>query len=128
MGEPIKLYLDEVLNGRANGQTLIGDKILYNLKAMGDGWFDAYTTMLSEYNVATIFAPAGRYLTISTGSLDNNACSMHILDLMNDEKIATHFASQSLGNDEIFMAAWKLIDYKKDYDKFILVEGDTPSQ
>jgi len=126
--EPIKLYLDEVFNGGANGQTLTGDKMLFNLKQMGDGWFDAYSTMLSEHNVATIFAPAGRFLTISTGSLEDNACSMHIFDFMENEVVAQHFANESFGNEDIFMAAWRLIEYKKDYDKFILVAGEIPAQ
>ena len=126
MAKPIKLYLDEFFNDGANGQTINGEKMLYNLKALGDGWFDAYTTILSEHNVSTIFAPAGRFLTISTGSLDNNACSMHVLDLLNNEDMAKHFAKDSLGNDDLFMAAWKLIEYEKDYNKFILVQGDVP--
>ena len=128
MANPIKIYLDEVFNDGANGQTVNGDKMLYNLMALGDGWFDAYTTLLSEHNNATIFAPAGRFLTISTGSLDKSVCSMHVLDLMDSYDMATHFASQSFGDDEIFMAAWRLIKYREDYDKFILVAGDAPSE
>src|SRR5690348_17267269 len=126
MSSQIKLYFDKVSHNGKHGQTISGEKILYNLNQIGENWFEAYTNILSEQNHATIFVPTGRFLSAITASLDLNKKSMNTFDLLNDIKLAQHFAAQSKGNDDIFMGAWKLINYERDYDKFILVEGDSP--
>lgn len=123
----IKLYFDTVSHGGLHGQTQNGEHILYNLKLIGHNWFDAYTDMLVEHNKATIFVPTGRFLSAITASLDENKKSMNTFDLKNNMKIVKHFAAQSMGNDDIFMAAWRLIKYQKDFDKFKLVEGIIPA-
>jgi hypothetical protein len=128
MPQPIQLYFDKVSNGGRHGQTFSGEKILFNLKAIGGGWFDAYTDMLVKENKATIFVPTGRFLSAITASLDLNEKNMNTFDLLDNLQMAKHFAAQSLGNNDIFLGAWKLIEYKKDYNKFILVEGEIPVQ
>jgi len=122
----IKLYFDEVSHQGKHGQTKNADKVLYNLKLIGNNWFEAYTDMLSSENKATIFVPTGRFLSLISASLDQSEANMVTMDLLNHEEGAKMMSKRSYGNDELFMAAWNLIEYDKDFDKFELIAGDLP--
>lgn len=125
----INLYFDVVTNN-VHGQTTNGDKILYNLKQIGEKYFQHFTDKLSDGNKATIFAPTGRFLSIITASFDDKAAFMVTLDLMDNENFAKQQAALSEGNEELFMAAFYKI--RQDLNaltapQFILVEGQIPA-
>ena len=128
MNQSIKLLFDKVSHGGLHGQTQNGEKILYNLKQVGQRWFDLYTDMLVSENKATMYFPTGRFLSIITASLDENKKYMMTFDLMNNPEGAKKYAEGADNDKDIFMAAFNLIKYEEDYYKFILTEGEGQNQ
>lgn len=129
MTEPIKLYFDEVVSEGKCGQTLNGEKVLYNLNLIDSSYCEQFTRMLLDEPGATLFLPCGRFIAVMTATLDKDAKGfMSVLDLNNNKEGAIHFAKKSPENYVEFMKAFAKIEYEKDYNKFILVEGEIPVQ
>lgn len=129
MAEAIKLYYDKVSPNGEHAQTQNGEKILYNLKQISEDFFAQYTDMLTRENMATIFLPTGKYISIITASLDVNGKFMVTMDLHDSEPFAKYQADQSEGNSEVFMKVfYQIRNNSTDHDKFILVEGQIPAQ
>lgn len=130
MEEPIKIYFDKVTNGGKHGQTFNGEKILYNLNLIDSEYCEQFTIMLMDEARATLFLPCGRFIAVMTATFEkeNRGGFMSVFDLNNSKEGAIHFAKQNPESYVEFMKAFSKIEYEKDYNKFILVEGEIPAQ
>ncbi len=131
MQTPIPLFVDEIFQGGFRAITLSGSKIMHNLNAIDHKEYEEYSDMLSEYNEANIYLPAGRFITMSAITLDEKKANMMIIDLLDSNPQMMNATIAALNNvtnnnreDLIrFLQAVKKIKYSEDYNKFILLEG-----
>ena len=127
MEESVKLYFDKLSAG-PHAETFSGDKILYNLNLIDPDYCEQFTRMLIDQEGATLFLPCGRFIAVMTATLElsNRGGFMSVFDLKNSKEGAIHFAKQTPESYVEFMKAFDKINYDKDYDKFMLVEGEIP--
>lgn len=125
--KPIALYFDEVVDKGGYGQTKSAEKILHNLKLIGKYWLDTYKDILQKEKMDTIFAPTGRFLSIITASASRTSTNMTTLDLLHNTGEIRRVTSLLNANHDQVLAVCKQIEYDKDYNKFILLEGELPS-
>lgn len=126
----IKLYFDKVSQKGRHGQTQVGEKILYNLNKIDPEKCVEFTDILMDIKMGDVsaFLPTGRFITIVTASMNVREKTMLTFDLMDNEMGAKEFFKEDPNYDTL-MGVFYLIrkQYKKEYDKFILVEGDSPN-
>jgi len=123
----IELYFDMV-NPNGYAETLDGSKILHNIAKIAPDRYDEFASYIfGEEGNGSAFLPAGRFVTITTVSMDIRSMVMKVYDFKNDERIPKAMFADYEHLDTI-MTVFYLVqpNYKKEYNKFILVDGKIP--
>jgi hypothetical protein len=127
MAHSTELYFDKV-NPQGYAETFDGDKILYNISKIAPDKYDEFSGYIfGEDGNGSAFLPAGRFITITTVSMDIRSMVMKVYDFKNEERFPKMMFSGD-ENLETIMGVFDLVrpNYNTDYDKFILVEGEIP--
>lgn len=127
MADSIELYFDMV-NPSGYAETFDGNKILHNLNKFAPDRYDEFAGYIfGEDGKGTAFLPAGRFVTITTVSMDTRSMAMKVYDFKDDERFPKMMFADDENLDTIMAVFYKVRpNYKKDYDKFIPVVGEIP--
>ncbi len=126
MRKPIPLFCDNVYNDGSNGDTADTSNIYYNLEKIDKEWFERFTDSVAEHDGSSLILQAGRFISLTTMTLNRKTHGMVFLDLHNDEDLAKKISSEKGGHEEErFMEAFYEISrtYEREFAKFFLVEG-----